>query len=44
MIRLTINSTTLIPKCSSTMVLNPMLAFPNHDKISGNGALMMNST
>ena len=26
------------------MVLNPILAFPNHDRISGNGALMMNST
>lgn len=33
--RHTMNSTTLMPKCSSTMVLRPMLAFDSHDSISG---------
>ena len=37
------NSTTLIPKCSSTIVLSPTLARPNRATRSWNGGLMTNS-
>ena len=38
------NSTTLIPKCSSFMVFNPIEAPPSRRTISGNEALITNST
>lgn len=41
---LTINSTTLIPKCSSTIVLSPAVAAANHVNSSEYGALTTNST
>jgi hypothetical protein len=40
----TINSTTLIPKCSSCIVFNPILASPNLLTISEYGAFSNNST
>lgn len=40
----TMNSTTLIPKCSSTIVFNPMLASPRSSKIREYGSLTKNST
>ena len=40
----TMNSTMLIPKCSSTIVLNPMLALESQSSTTAYGALMMNST
>lgn len=40
----TMNSTTLIPKCSSTIVLSPMLARASQRSISAYGAFTTNST
>ena len=41
---LTMNSTTLIPKCSSTIVFSPTLAQPRSSKMRGYGAFTINST
>ena len=38
------NSTMLMPKCSSTIVLRPILARERRSRISGNDALTTNST
>lgn len=38
------NSTIFMPKCSSIMVLNPILAFESQDSTVGYGALIKNST
>ena len=40
----TMNSTTLIPKCSSTIVFNPMLASPRSSKMREYGTFTKNST
>lgn len=38
------SSTTLMPKCSSTIVLKPMLARDSHRSMSGYEAFTTNST
>ena len=38
------NSTMLIPKCSSTIVPSPMLARPSQPSMSGNDAFTTNRT
>jgi hypothetical protein len=41
---LTMNSTMLMPKCSSTIVLRPMLALESQSSMTEYGAFTMNST